>query len=96
MPAPPAPGLGSLKVHEPYVRSLVRRVQDWPRPGVAFLDVNPLLADSRALKNCIDCLVERYGGGYISHVAGVDARGFTVGCARTLSTILLHAPANTF
>lgn len=81
VPAPPMPGLSALGVHEAYVRSLVRRTPDWPRKGVAFLDMNPLLADSRALKQCIDSLAERYGGGYLTHVAGIDARGFTIGCA---------------
>lgn len=74
-------GLGMLGVHEPYVSSLVRKTENWPRQGVSFLDMSALLADSRALKFCIDALAERYGGGGITHVAGIDARGFTVGCA---------------
>lgn len=85
VPQPPMPRLGSLGVHEPYVRSLVRYTNDWPKKGVTFMDMSSLLADSRALKNCIDSLVERYSGGYLTHVAGIDARGFTIGCARTFS-----------
>lgn len=87
-PLQPMPGLGVLGVHEAYVRSLVRRTPDWPKKGTAFLDMNPLLADARALKQCIDSLAERYGGGFITHVAGIDARGFTIGCARTLLFLL--------
>lgn len=83
VPSQPMPGLGALGVHEAYVRSLVRRTLDWPKKGTAFLDMNPLLADPRALKQCIDSLAERYGGGFLTHVAGIDARGFTVGCACT-------------
>lgn len=81
LPALTRPGLGALGMHEPYVRSLVRRTPDWPREGVNFLDMSPLLADSRALKLCVDCLAERYRGAGITHVAGIDARGFTIGCA---------------
>ena len=87
VPLQPMPGLGVLGVHEAYVRSLVRRAPDWPKKGTAFLDMNPLLADARALKQCIDSLAERYGGGFITHVAGIDARGFTIGCARTFFSL---------
>ncbi|CAN8066197.1 unnamed protein product [Agarophyton chilense] len=80
-PAPPMPTLGSLGVHEPYVRSFIHRAPNWPRNGITFLDISPLLADVRALKHCIDSLAERYGGGHLTHVAGIDARGFTLGCA---------------
>lgn len=81
LPALTQPELGALGMHEPYVRSLVRRTPNWPREGVTFLDMSPLLADSRALKLCVDCMAQRYGGAGITHVAGIDARGFTVGCA---------------
>lgn len=90
VPSPPMPGLGALGVHEPYVRSLVRHTRDWPKDGINFMDMSPLLADMRGLKHCVDCLVERYsGGGCLTHVAGVDARGFTLGCARTLCVSFL-------
>lgn len=84
IPAPPMPRLGSLGVHEPYVRSFVRKTPNWPREGVTFLDISSLLADVRALRHCIDSLAERYGGGHLTHIAGIDARGFTLGCARKL------------
>lgn len=81
LPDPPLPELGALGVHEPYVKSLVRESKNWPKQGVTFLDMSLVLADARALKQCVDCLVERYSGGYLTHVAGIDARGFTLGCA---------------
>lgn len=84
IPAPPMPRLGSLGVHELYVRSFVRQTPNWPREGVTFLDISSLLADARALRHCIDSLAERYGAGHLTHIAGIDARGFTLGCARKL------------
>lgn len=73
-----APVLG---VHDEYARSLVRQTVDWPRPGVTFLDISPLLCDARAFRYCVDALVARYTGVGVTHVAGVDARGFIFGSA---------------
>lgn len=82
---PPVPGEGALGVHEPYVRSLVRKAPGWPSPDITFLDLSPLLADVRALRHCVDSLAARYSAAGMSHVAGVEARGFTFGCACTLN-----------
>lgn len=79
---PPVPGQGALGVHEMYVRSLIRQAPGWPTPSVTFLDLSPLLADVRALRFCIDSLASRYATAGVTHIAGVDARGFTFGCAR--------------
>lgn len=81
------PGCGPLNVHEPYVRRFVHRTPDWPQPTVDFLDLSPLLADARAFRLCVDSLVARYADLRLSHVAGIDARGFTVGSACTLSLL---------
>lgn len=70
-----------LGVHDEYARSLVRQTVDWPRPGVTFLDISPLLCDPRAFRYCVDALVARYAGVGVTHVAGVDARGFIFGSA---------------
>lgn len=87
---PSVPGRGALGVHEPFVRSFVRSTCDWPRRGITFLDISPLLAETRAFRTCVDALVERYVDSDITHVAGVDARGFTIGTACTyLISILL-------
>lgn len=70
------------------MKSLVRATPNWPRAGVTFLDVSPLLRDHDSLQACIRALAERYRG-RISHVAGIDARGFTLGCARTLAYFMI-------
>ena len=81
VPPPPMPDVGALGPHEAYVRSLVRSTTDWPRPGITFMDLSPLYANSRGLRHCIDSLAERYSGGFVTHVAGIDARGLPVACA---------------
>lgn len=84
MSAPPLeevePPLGELGAKESRCRSLIRASPDWPRPGTTFLDISPLLCDPFGLQACVDALVERYKP-HVTHVAGIDARGFPLGCA---------------
>jgi len=60
------------------VTGLVRDIADWPRPGVAFKDITPLLNDADAFAAVIDGLVEATAvpGRRIDRVLGVEARGF--------------------
>lgn len=61
-----------------YVTSLIRDIPDFPKPGVTFKDITPVLADSQALKTLVDALAEPYKDEGISKVAGIEARGFTL------------------
>jgi adenine phosphoribosyltransferase len=54
----------------------IRDVPDYPKPGVAFKDITPLLADHTAFAAVVDAIVAHYGRGTIDKVAGVEARGF--------------------
>lgn len=54
--------------------SLVRDVPDYPKPGIVFKDLTPLLADPAALREAIDLLADGWDG--IDAVAGIEARGF--------------------
>jgi adenine phosphoribosyltransferase len=54
----------------------IRDVPDYPKPGVIFKDITPLLADHAAFAAVIDAIVAHYGRGAIDKVAGIEARGF--------------------
>jgi adenine phosphoribosyltransferase len=54
----------------------IRDVPDYPKPGVTFKDITPLLADPTAFAAVVDALVAHYGRGAIDKVAGIEARGF--------------------
>jgi adenine phosphoribosyltransferase len=54
----------------------IRDVPDYPKPGVGFKDITPLLADHTAFAAVVDAIVAYYGRGTIDKVAGVEARGF--------------------
>ncbi|MBV9369897.1 MAG: adenine phosphoribosyltransferase [Frankiales bacterium] len=58
------------------LRDRVRDVPDYPRPGVMFKDINPLLADHVAFAGAVDAIVAHHGRGTIDKVAGIEARGF--------------------
>ncbi|MCW2946823.1 MAG: adenine phosphoribosyltransferase [Actinoallomurus sp.] len=54
----------------------IRDVPDYPKPGVVFKDITPLLADHTAFAAVVDAIVAYYGRGTIDKVAGIEARGF--------------------
>jgi adenine phosphoribosyltransferase len=66
---------------EALCRSLISSTPNWPEAGVTFLSIFPLLADGQALSMMIGVLRDRFSEERITHVAGIDARGFTIGCA---------------
>jgi len=62
---------------EKYIRS----IPDWPKKGILFRDITPLLADPRALAAAIDTLCAGFTEVGIEYVAAVEARGFIFGAA---------------
>jgi len=59
-----------------HLKSLIREVPDFPKPGILFYDITTLLKDPAGLKGVIDALCEHYAGKGIQTVAGIEARGF--------------------
>jgi adenine phosphoribosyltransferase len=55
---------------------LIRAVPDFPKPGVTFRDITPLLADGAAFARCIEAMAEPWQGSAIQAVCGVESRGF--------------------
>lgn len=55
---------------------LVRDVPDFPKPGIVFKDITPLLSNARALKYVTDLTVARFAGEKITKVVGIESRGF--------------------
>jgi adenine phosphoribosyltransferase len=59
----------------------IRDIPDFPKPGILFRDITPLLADGRAFSEAIDHIGERYRDKKVDVVVGVEARGFIMGAA---------------
>jgi adenine phosphoribosyltransferase len=62
----------------------VRDVPDFPKPGILFKDITPLLADGALFAKCVDCLTQNYQPGEVDAVVGIDARGFIFGAPSAL------------
>ncbi|MGB8223309.1 MAG: adenine phosphoribosyltransferase [Polyangiales bacterium] len=59
----------------------IRDVPDFPRKGILFKDITPLLADVGAFRACIQLMVEKLGSDPVSAVIGIESRGFMFGAA---------------
>ena len=72
-------GDGSVEPHGPaWFAARIREVPDFPKPGVGFKDITPLLADPEAFGVVVDRLAEHLLGGKVDKVVGVEARGFVL------------------
>lgn len=63
------------------LKSKIRDIPDFPKPGILFKDITPLLSDVKAFQQVIDTLAKRYGDKAIDYVVGVESRGFIFGAA---------------
>ncbi len=61
------------------VEQAIRNVPDFPKPGIMFKDITPVLEDAELCKDIIEEFVARLGGVRIDAVAGVESRGFLFG-----------------
>jgi adenine phosphoribosyltransferase len=59
-----------------FLKGLIREIPDWPRPGVGFKDITPLLNDVEAFRYTIDAISTHFATAPIDRVLGVEARGF--------------------
>ncbi|MDQ3148100.1 MAG: adenine phosphoribosyltransferase [Actinomycetota bacterium] len=55
---------------------LVRDISDFPKPGVTFRDITPLLADASAFRASVDAIADHFADAGVDRVLGVEARGF--------------------
>jgi adenine phosphoribosyltransferase len=63
------------------LKSLIRDIPDWPKPGVLFRDITPMLADPQGLALSIELLANPFRGQNIDLVVGAESRGFIFGTA---------------
>ncbi len=63
------------------MKKYIRDVPDWPKKGILFRDITPLLAEPKAFQAAVDALAEDFVGAGIQYVAAVEARGFIFGSA---------------
>lgn len=66
-------------MRETNLRSLIRDVPDFPKQGILFKDITPLLADGEALREATQAMAAPFQSAKIDRVAGIESRGFILG-----------------
>src|ERR671914_674541 len=61
-----------------WLKDHIRDIPDFPKPGVVFKDITPLLADVDAFRFTIDAIADHFAGQTVDKVLGIEARGFVV------------------
>lgn len=63
------------------LRSRIRDVPDFPKEGILFKDITPMLADVQAFRACLELMAEAVGDEPVDAVVGIESRGFMFGAA---------------
>ncbi len=63
------------------IKAAMRDVPDFPKPGIVFKDITPILGDPELFAACVEIFVDRHRGKGIGRIAAIDARGFIFGGA---------------
>lgn len=64
-----------------HLAAKIREIPNYPKPGVSFKDITPLMQDATALRDCIDQVATHFAQAGIAHVVGIESRGFIFGAA---------------
>jgi len=63
------------------IRQAIRDIPDFPKPGIIFKDITPLLGNGRLFGRTIDIFADRYQSQKVDTVLGIESRGFIIGAA---------------
>jgi adenine phosphoribosyltransferase len=66
------------------IENAIRNVPDFPKPGIQFKDITPVLADAGLFASSIELLTQDFQPGSVDAVVGIDARGFIFAAAAAL------------
>jgi adenine phosphoribosyltransferase len=66
------------------LESAIRNIPDFPKPGIQFKDITPVLADARLFSSSIDLLIDGFKPGSVDAIVGIDARGFIFAAAAAM------------
>ncbi len=61
------------------LKKIIRNIPDFPKKGVVFRDITPLLKDAKAFRYAVDLMADHYKGVKIDLILGAEARGFVFG-----------------
>jgi adenine phosphoribosyltransferase len=64
---------------EQRIKAAIRDIPDFPKPGIVFKDITPILKDPELCRDIVDVFAEKLAGTKIDAIAGVESRGFLFG-----------------
>lgn len=62
-----------------WLKEHIRDIPDFPKPGVVFKDITPLLSSTTAFRHVADAIADHYAGAGVHKVLAIEARGFIIG-----------------
>ncbi|MEC7217283.1 MAG: adenine phosphoribosyltransferase, partial [SAR324 cluster bacterium] len=75
-----------------HLKSLVRKIPDFPKPGILFRDITTLLSNPAAFQETLQLLVSRYRDVELHAVCGIESRGFLIGAPLALELGVAFVP----
>ena len=75
-----------------HLKSLIRTIPDFPKPGILFRDITTLLSNPAAFKETLQLLVSRYRDAELHAVCGIESRGFLIGAPLSLELGVAFVP----
>ena len=75
------------------LRSLIRDVPDFPKPGIVFKDITTLTKDPDGFRAAVDAIAARYADANVDVIVGIESRGFVFGAAVAYKMGLGFVPA---
>lgn len=74
------------------LKAALRDVPDFPKPGIVFKDITPILGDAGLFRDAVDALAQAAVGANVDLIAGIEARGFLFGAALAMRMELGFIP----
>jgi len=74
------------------IRDGIRDIPDFPKPGIIFKDITPILKDPKLFKKVIDIFAKRYRDSGVTTIAAIESRGFIFGSALALKLGVAFIP----
>jgi adenine phosphoribosyltransferase len=78
---------------EARIRDTIRDIPDFPKPGIVFKDITPVLADASLMQGITDLLADQFGAHGITAVVGMESRGFIFGAPLAMALKCAFVPA---
>lgn len=75
------------------LRKAIRDIPDFPKPGIMFKDITPVLADPKLFRATVDHFAEMYAGEHVDVVVGMESRGFLFGAPLAMELSASFVPA---